>query len=119
MTRKVTSKRNVQRKRRITWKIRRHILMFSPFLLLLFLILLNRHGPQGSNLVNDGELFLATMKSPCKSDWILDFGGLFHMYLVRENIASYQACNRDIVKTSNGVRSEIAGLGCTISHASW
>lgn len=66
---------------------------------------------ESSNLVDEGDVFLATTESPEKSDWILDSGCSFHMCSVREQFIAYQPCEKGIVNMANGAQSKIAGVG--------
>jgi len=45
---------------------------------------------EGSNLFDKGDIFLVTNESPGKSNRILNFGCLFHMYSVKEHFDTYQ-----------------------------
>jgi len=56
---------------------------------------------EGSSLCDGGDVFLPTAESPGKSDWILDSGCSFHMYLVREHFDTYQPCEKGIVNMAN------------------
>ena len=60
---------------------------------------------EGSNLFDGGDVFLATSKSPAKSDWVLDSGCSFHMCSVREHFDTYQRCEKGTVNMANNKQS--------------
>ena len=66
---------------------------------------------EGSHLGDGGDVFVATTKSPGKSNWILDSGYSFYMCSVRGQFNTYQQCEQGAINIANGTPSRITRVG--------